>query len=117
MPLITPSRVYNRHRRPASIAMTSLSRTLNLTNNDGQLVPDERTPLLKKERARFNNEAPCVSELDEEAARVLVDKSVPEEESRNIAGVISILLIGEFSPKQTVSSTSCSRKSQCQNFD
>ena len=78
--------------------MTSSSRNLNLANNDGEYVnervPDERTPLLKKESARFDDAVPCVAEIDEEAGRVLVDKSVPEQESRNIAGVISILLIG-----------------------
>jgi len=74
--------------------MTSSSRTLNLANGNKQLVPDERTPLLKKESARFDDAVPCVAEIDEEAGRVLVDKSLPEEESKNIAGVISILLIG-----------------------
>jgi hypothetical protein len=59
-----------------------------------EAVPDERTPLLRKESARFNDVIPCVSEIDEEAARVLVDKSTLVEESKNIAGVISILLIG-----------------------
>ncbi|KAE9364881.1 major facilitator superfamily transporter [Stipitochalara longipes BDJ] len=78
--------------------MASSTRTLNLANGNEQLVPDERTPLLKKESARFDDAVPCDAEFDEEAARVLVDKSLPEEEkeSRNIAGVISILLIGVF---------------------
>jgi hypothetical protein len=74
--------------------MTSSSRTLNLANGNEQLVPDERTPLLKKESARFDDAVPCVAEIDAEAGRVLVDKSLPEEESKNISGVISILLIG-----------------------
>ncbi|KAN0099992.1 MFS general substrate transporter [Hyaloscypha variabilis] len=76
--------------------MTSSSRTLNLANGNEQLVPDERTPLLKKESARFDDAVPCVAEIDAEAGRVLVDKSLPEEESKNISGVISILLIGVF---------------------
>ena len=88
------------------MAMTSSIRALNLTNKDGHLVPDERTPLLKKNNARFKNDVPCVAEFDEEAARASVDKSLPEEESGNIAGVISILLIGVYSPKKAVSSGS-----------
>jgi hypothetical protein len=59
-----------------------------------EAVPDERTPLLKKESAKFNDVVPCIGDIDEEAARVLVDKPPSVEESRNIAGVISILLIG-----------------------
>jgi len=77
--------------------MTSSTRTLNLANNNGQSVPNERTPLLKKESARLDNDVPCVAKFDEEAARALVDKSLPEEEPRSIGGVISILLIGVFS--------------------
>jgi len=84
-------------------------RILNFTNNDGdysdQAVPNERTPLLKKEDARFNEVIHCVGEIDEEAAQALVDKSHPWEESRNIGGVISVLLIGVsacFSPEAFV---------------
>lgn len=83
--------------------MTSSTRTLNFTNNEGEYVneavPDERTPLLKKESARFNDVVPCVAEIDEEAAQALVDKSPLQEESTNIAGVISILLIGVSEPE------------------
>jgi hypothetical protein len=78
--------------------MTSSNRILNFTNNDrehgDEHVPDERTPLLKKESARFDDAVPCVAEIDEEAGRELVDKSAPDKKSRNIADVISILLIG-----------------------
>jgi len=96
--LITSSRVKSRYRRLPSIAVMNSPRISNLTNNDGdysdQTTPNEQTPLLKKGDARFNDVVPCVSEIDEEAAQALVDKCAPREESRNIGGVISILLIG-----------------------
>jgi hypothetical protein len=73
-------------------------RTSNITNNDEEHsehpVLDERTPLLKKPVTRFNDNIPCVSEIDEEAAEELVDKAGLGQETRNIGGVISILLIG-----------------------
>jgi hypothetical protein len=118
-PLITSSRVESRHRRLLSIAVMNTSRTLNLANNDGeysdQTIPNERTPLFKKEDARFNDAIPCVSEIDEEAAQALVDKSLPQEGSRNIGGVISILLIGvstDFSPTDFLFSLKLNRRAR-----
>lgn len=73
--------------------------TLNLTNNDREChEADERTPLLKEEVARYsagngNGTIARVCHVDEEAAP-LADKSTPQEQPRNIGGVISILLIG-----------------------
>ena len=78
----------------------------NITNyNVGTLNepgPDEWTPLLKDQVAAVGkgdvvSEASSITEVDEEAAQCLsptADKACRPETPRNIAGVISILLLG-----------------------
>ncbi len=73
-------------------------------NNNAQFIPeseaDERTPLLKAEASsgRPVSDRFCGSQSDEEAFGAgEIDKGVRlRERPRNVAGVILILLIGEF---------------------
>lgn len=80
-------------------------RTPNTANENAQFVAgpeaDERTPLLKAEVSSVRParcDESCGSQSDEEAFGAgEVDKVVcVRERPRNVAGVISILLIGEY---------------------
>jgi len=84
--------------------MKYLNTTNNTNSNDAfknRSGPDERTPLLNGDITRVESENKGIirgEDIDEEAAGVVDYKSFPskaEQPTRNIASVISILLIGK----------------------
>lgn len=80
-------------------AYDSSRTTPDAQNSQNELENDENTPLLRKINSKSNNDETVVENDDVEAAQCLsplLDKQPRVEISRNIGGVISILLLGVF---------------------
>lgn len=80
-------------------AYDSSRTTPDAQNSQNELENYENTPLLRKINSKSNNDETVVENDDVEAAQCLsplLDKQPRVEISRNIGGVISILLLGVF---------------------
>jgi hypothetical protein len=88
---------------PSQHANTTTTTTNEITGTAQNGIVDERTPLLKGRDENFRGPRVVIGEVspyeaDTEAARCdspLVDKVPSAELPRNVAGVISILLLGK----------------------